>query len=67
MKKTIAWLKELEAKATPAPWALAIESGEYILMNEDYSKSIGTDADLEFIAELRNNWPKIVAALEGKK
>jgi hypothetical protein len=62
---TLERLKQLEAKATPGLWAYAIESGDYFLMTADYTNNVGSDEDVEFIAEMRNVLPKLLAVVEA--
>ena len=63
MSKMIKYLDELEAKVTSGPWLIAIESGDYFLMSDNYTKDVGTDEDLEFMAKMRSLYPKFKAVV----
>jgi hypothetical protein len=65
---TLQRLRELEAKATPRPWAVAIESGDAFLATEDCSESVmDTYTDLEFVAEMRNALPALLKLIDTIK
>lgn len=63
-------LRELEKKATPAPWAVDTTAGKTdgisweIEQLKSTGKDIETVSDIVFIAEMRNALPDLLAELE---
>lgn len=64
---TIERLKELEAKATPGPWHADVPDQRIVSEKGKVVDYAFHDADLELIAEMRNNIAKLLAVVEAFK